>query len=135
MAAAAFFGAAPAGAGDQDLAHDPRRHAEEVRAVLEIGQILGDELQVGFMNEGGRLQGDTGTFAPHAADGESFQFCVDDGSQGVQRLFVAAAALPEKDGEVASLQSGSSVRTNHSATGGVPVLAYREKQPQASEAG
>ncbi len=40
----------------EDLAHELRGHTEEVRATLPIGKILRHELQVGFMDQCGRLQ-------------------------------------------------------------------------------
>ena len=47
----------------KDPAHEMRRDAEEVRAVLPLHLPLVDKLQVGIVDEGGRLQCVTGTFA------------------------------------------------------------------------
>ena len=41
----------------QNLAHQVGSDAEEVRAAFPIGQALGDQPQVGLVNQGGRLDG------------------------------------------------------------------------------
>jgi len=53
----------PAGVIDQDPAHNIRRDAEKMGAVLPLDVFLIDELQVSFMNKRGRLQRMVGALA------------------------------------------------------------------------
>lgn len=62
-AAAPLAGPAPASVVDQDLAHQPRRSAEEVCPVLPARLLSVEKAQVDLVQERRRLQGVTGRLA------------------------------------------------------------------------
>ncbi len=61
---APFVGAVTTRVIDQDPAHDLRRDAKEVRAILPIDLALVDEPHVRLMDQGRRLQGVIRALAP-----------------------------------------------------------------------
>ena len=63
--AAALEGVLRAGMVDQDATHELGGDPEEVGAALPGNAGLVDELHVGFVNEGGGLEGMVGAFAAH----------------------------------------------------------------------
>ena len=73
--AAALLAEAGLGVVDQDAAHLARGHGEEMRAVLP-GHVHLDQLDEGFVNDGGRLQGVAGPLAFHVAAGAVAQLLI-----------------------------------------------------------
>ena len=69
--------------------------AEEVGAVLEVGNVLADEADIGFVNKGGGLEGVAGALAGDVAFGEAAELFIDDGEQRVERGAVAFAPFNE----------------------------------------
>ncbi len=67
LAAAALCATARPRDVDQDAAHDLRRHAEEMCAVLPLHILPVDQPHVGLVDERGRLQDVPGTLARHLA--------------------------------------------------------------------
>jgi len=89
-AASAFGAIAGAGVVDQDLAHGAGGDSEEVGAVFEIDGCA-DELDVGFVDEGGGAKGLIAPGGTEAIGGEGFQLGMDVGQERVKGLFVALA--------------------------------------------
>ena len=79
----------------QDLAHQPGGHAQEVRPVLPVDAGLIHQPQIGFIHQGGGLQGMAGPLAAHGAVGDAPEFALDEGNRLVQTLPVAS--LPAKE--------------------------------------
>ena len=89
--AAALLVSATARVVHEDLAHDSRAHAEEMRAVLEVRPFPVDQPHVRFVDQGVRLQGVIGTFAHHLAMRETQQLVVHHRPQLVVNAVVAVA--------------------------------------------
>jgi len=76
---------------DEDAPHQPRRHREEVRAVLPAHVLDVEQTDGGLVDERRGLQTVADPFAGHTAARTPMQFRVNDGNQTVQRLIVAVA--------------------------------------------
>ena len=77
----------------QDAPDQLRGHAEEMGAVLPVDAALVDQPQVGFVHQGGGLQGVVGPFAPQVPAGQALEFAVDQRREALERLLVAIAPL------------------------------------------
>ncbi len=75
---------------DEDTTHEMRGNGEKVRAVPEVRFALLDELQVGFVDEGGGLQRVIGAFATHVVRRAAMQLIVDQGHEALDYALVAA---------------------------------------------
>ena len=62
---------------DQDLAHRPRRGAEEVPPALPAGILVADQPQVGLVDQGGRLERLPGAQLLRQRRGQAAQLVVD----------------------------------------------------------
>jgi len=62
--AAAFGGVAFAGIPDQHAPHHPRGDGKEMGAVLPRQRILAYHVEIGFVDEGCRVEGVVGAFVP-----------------------------------------------------------------------
>ena len=71
------LGHAGTGLSDEDPPHRPG--GVEVSAAVELP--IPDQLQVGFVNEGGGIEGAAGGFGRHARGGEIPQFVLDEREQ------------------------------------------------------
>lgn len=80
--AASFDGIAFLGVVDEDASYDGGCSGEELRAVPIDGGIGIGEAEIGFVDEGGGLEGVVVSFAGHVSGGEGFQLVVD-GFDGV----------------------------------------------------
>ena len=80
---------------DQDLAHGAGGDGEEVGAVFEIDGCA-DELEVGFVDEGGGAEGLVAPGGAETVGSEGFQLGMDVGQEGVKGLFVALARAVEE---------------------------------------
>jgi len=83
---------------DEDLPHEEGRDAEEVGAAFPVGQFLGDQARVGFVDEGGGLEGGHVALAAEVTVGQTVQFLVDERCQEIEGGFVAALPIDEKLG-------------------------------------
>jgi len=63
---------------DQDASHQPRRHREEVTAVLPLHAAEIDEAKVGLVHKGRRLHRVPRALAAHVSAGELAQFRMHD---------------------------------------------------------
>jgi hypothetical protein len=77
-AAAAHLGFVGAGAVDEDATHDVGGDADEVFAILPV-DVFFSEAEVGFVDEGGGLEGVVAAFAAHVGGGDAVEFGVDEG--------------------------------------------------------
>lgn len=91
--ATAFLTKMRSGIVGEDAAHKLSGHGEELRAALPIRIALTNQLQIGFMDESGGLQGVVGAFAAHARPREAFQFAVDQWSEAVSGFGVTLFQL------------------------------------------
>jgi len=100
-AVAPLAGAVTTGVIDQDPAHDLRRDTKEVGSILPIDLTLVDQPDVHLMNEGRRLQGVVGSFAPQLPRGNAPELRVDERQQLIERGPVAATPIAEQRRDVA----------------------------------
>ncbi len=75
------------GVVDEDPPHGLGGGGEEVAAAVEL--LIPDQPQVGFVNEGGGVEGVAGSFGRHARGGELPQLIVDERQQLGRGLAVA----------------------------------------------
>ena len=94
--AAAFLATVSPGVIDEDLAHELRGHAEEMRAALPVGQILRDEPQIGFVYERGGLQGGGRVLVAQVVRGQAPKLVVDDGNQAINRRRIAVLEIEQQ---------------------------------------
>ena len=85
---------------DQDTAHQAGGEGDEVHGATPLHPSLVDETQVGFVNQGGRLQRVLRAFPLQVTRRHAPKLVVDEGHQRCQRLFVAVAPLNEQTGHV-----------------------------------
>ena len=84
----------------EDAAHDCGGDAEEVRAALPGDVLLLDEAEVGFVDEGGGLDGVAGALAAHVVAREPPQLVVDQRHQAFERRLVTVAPVDEQSGQL-----------------------------------
>ena len=99
-AVASLFGVAVAGAVAEDAAHHLGGGGIEFQAAVEIDRMLLDEAEVGFVDEGGGLEGVAGAFAGKVAGREAAKFGVDERDECLQCGGVAGAPSAEELGDV-----------------------------------
>lgn len=97
-----FLGALVAGVIDKDPAHELSGDTKEVGAALPVDTGLVDQLHVGFVDEGGGLQGVVGPFAAHVVRRNSAKFGVDDREQLIVCAGCALAGIGEELGDFAA---------------------------------
>ncbi len=85
----------------QDAPHGDRRGAIEVAPVLDSDRAPAREVQVGFVDQGGRLQRVIGALAPQQAAGNALQLRIDDIQQLLERVGIALVPPIEESGYVA----------------------------------
>jgi hypothetical protein len=104
---AAFGGLVRARVIHQNAPDHLRGDAEEVRAVLPLDTALVDQAQIGFMHQGGRLQGVVGPLAPQIPRGKAAEFIVDNGRELLERLLLALAPIRQQLGDVGRHAGGT----------------------------
>lgn len=97
----------PAGVIDQHATHHAGGDRQEVSAALPIDPLLIDQPQVGFVNQGGRLQRVVTPFAPQAGRRPGPEIPMHEREQVVPRLNVAASPGLQQEGP------GAGVGTRH----------------------
>jgi hypothetical protein len=85
---------------DKEPPHQLGCNAKEVRAVLPLDVLLPDQLQVGLVNEGCRLQRMAGPLAREISLRQPLQLVIHDRHQLVERLPVSLSALDEQLSQV-----------------------------------
>jgi hypothetical protein len=99
-AAAAFIALVGAGVVDEDAAHGLGGDGEEVVFALPIDAGLVDEFHVGFVDEGGGLEGVVEAFLGEVVAGQSAEFVVNEREELVGGTLVAALQLGEYLGDI-----------------------------------
>src|SRR5262245_5018139 len=94
--ASSLGGPARFGVADQDLAHQPRRGAEEMSAVLPIYVALVYQPQKCLVNQSRRLERMAGALATHVAARHTAQFAVDERRQFISRALIASIPRDQK---------------------------------------
>lgn len=84
---------------DEDLAHEVSGDAEEVGAAFPVGEFLGDEAEVGFVDESGGLEGGHVALGAEVTVGQAMQFLIDERGEKIESGFVAALPIDEKLGD------------------------------------
>src|SRR6266566_9160514 len=144
---------------NHDAPHQLRGCRDKVAPALPDRLRIIDEPQVGFVENGGGLQGVAGAFPAHVMVRESVQFGLHQREQLLQRSLVSAAPVVEQLGDLLSrgwrrrhrgcstpqiltrinrfLQHsrGPSKKTAHSwrVSGGLSALAYEPAKQQTPE--
>ena len=95
-AGAAFDAVAFADLIDEDLAHEMGGDAEEVGAAFPVGESLGDEAEVGFVDERGGLEGGHVALTAEVTIGQAVEFLIDERCQEIEGGFIAALPIDEK---------------------------------------
>ncbi len=90
---------------DQDLAHGPRRHGEEVAAVARRRRVALRHLEVGLVHEIGGAQAVAA--APELQVGDPVQLAIDQSEQAVGRIPVA---VPRRRQELGDRAGGRNIR-------------------------
>jgi len=67
-----------------------------VCAILPGNVPLSDELDVGLINQGGRLQTMASSLSAHVVAGQAAQFRIDERYQFIERFFVAIAPFNQQ---------------------------------------
>src|SRR5206468_11193692 len=71
---------------DENPPHQPRRHCEEVRAVLPLNPLHFNKPQICLVDECGRLQRVTAPLMEQVTRGKAAQLVVDERQQRVERV-------------------------------------------------
>ena len=82
----------------QDVAHQPGGHAEELCPALPIHLRMIHQLEIGFVDQRGGLQGMAGALLAHVAVGDAPQFAFHERDQPVQTLLVPGPPAEEQFG-------------------------------------
>lgn len=83
---------------NEDLPHEMGSDSEEVGPAFPIGEFLGDEAKVGFVDKGGGLESGHVALAAEVTVGQTVQFLIDERCQEIEGGFVAALPIDEKLG-------------------------------------
>jgi len=92
---------------DEDLPHDLRRHAEEVRPACVIRLMLFDQTGIRFVHERGRLQCMVLTFVVEIAASQPLQFGVQERDQAVEGSLIPCGEVLKKHGNGRWIAQGS----------------------------
>jgi hypothetical protein len=79
----------------QDMPHQPRGHAQELRPVLPVHLRLVHQLEIGLVHQRGGLQGVALPLHPHVAVGDAPQFPFHLREQPLQTLLVPGPPAEE----------------------------------------
>ena len=86
----------------EDAAHQPRRHGEEVDAVLPVDLLRANQAEIRLVDERGRLQAVANPLARHAAFGDAVQLAMNERDQLLERSVITATPVHEQAGDVRS---------------------------------
>ena len=81
---------------DEDLPHQPGRHAEEVRPARQCQAVHIHQSQIDLVDERRRLEGVSWRFAPEMAPRHAAQLVIHERDQAVERRRVALAPGQEQ---------------------------------------
>jgi hypothetical protein len=80
----------------QDAAHDLRRYAKEVGAILPPNVSLVNQTKIGLVDEGRCLQCMPRSFPAHVTSGDAVQFFLNQWYQGIKGCSVTVAPGDQK---------------------------------------
>ena len=86
----AFLGRSGSCVVDQNLPHHAGRDSEEMNLIGELSLLPVEELEIGFMNERGRLKRVIGTLAAEVPGSHAVQLSVEGGREFVQRRGISS---------------------------------------------
>jgi hypothetical protein len=81
---------------DQEASHHTRGHRKEMRAVSKAGLAYVDQLQIGVVNQGRRIQRLVWTLASQTLMREASKLLVYQWDEAIQRLSISLTPLAEK---------------------------------------
>ena len=87
---------------NHDAPHQLRGRRDKVASALPDRLRIIDQPQIGFVENGGGLQGVAGTLPAHVMVGEPVQFGLHQREQLLQRSLVSAAPVAEQLGDLLS---------------------------------
>ena len=93
---AAFLAAMPPRMVDENLPHQVRGHAIEMRAAFPFRRVLRYEPHVRLVDQGCRLQSVGGVLVAEVVGGQTTQFVVDDRNQQLESLPLAVLRIPKQ---------------------------------------
>ena len=99
-AATALGGVPGARMVNQQLTHHPGRDGQEVRTVLESGLPRVNQLEIGLMDKGRRIQASIRRLPTEAAASQSAEPVVDEGHKTIESPGVAIAPLLKQTRDV-----------------------------------
>src|SRR6266516_8146411 len=103
---------------NHDAPHQPRSRRDKVGPALPDRLRVIDQPQVGFVKNGGGLQGVAGALPAHVMVGEPVQFGLYQREQLFQRSLVSAAPVAEQLGDLLS----RGWRRRHTGCSTPPIL-------------
>lgn len=87
----------PAGMIYQDLAHVTRGDGEEVSPIRVIMVRFADQLEIGFVDKSGGLEGVAVALAAHQARGNGPEFAIEEGSEAIEGRGVPITPFPQQE--------------------------------------
>ncbi len=86
---------------DEDATHHGGRDGDEVSSALPMYTLLVRQPQIGFVNQGGRLEGVVGTFSAERPLRQGVQLVVDEGQYLPPGIWVSTVDAGQKPGDIA----------------------------------
>ena len=108
-AAAAFVRAPRAGVVDEDAPHDPRRHGQEMRAVVPLDRFSVNQADIGLVDERGRLETVTHALSGHAAARDLVELLVDERDQSLAGVVVSLPPFEKERGDVRGVRGNPDI--------------------------
>src|SRR5205085_2246792 len=96
LPAAAFCRATHSRVVDQDVPHDLRSQAKELRAMFHRGTALVGQTDIRFMDQGGGLQRIGIRLTAQITGGQFAELVIDERNQLIKRSFVATAPFSQQ---------------------------------------
>jgi len=117
---------------DQDPAHQPRRPAQKVRAVVPTHTLQIDQTEIALVDQAGDLQRMSDWFAPQVPAGHLAQFRVHQWRHDRECVFIAPAPGVEQRGDWMRCHTGTACVEDSTPAGHV---RFRGPFPPIEEAG
>ena len=118
----------PAGVIDEDLAHQPGRHAVEVRPALQRHAVHIHQSQIDLVDERRRLEGVAWRFALEMSARHAAQLVIHERDQAVERRRVALTPGQEQASDIVQRTSRSSA-VRERATFCAPSIGPKQAKP------
>jgi hypothetical protein len=85
---------------NENAAHHPRGHGEEVRAVMPCHGLAVDQADIGLVDESRRLEAVPHTLARHAGSRDAMELVVDERNQLLEGALVALSPSEQQSGDL-----------------------------------